>query len=195
MILRELTQKSITIFYDTRREIDMKNLATCFVVLVITMVAAHKVDANTLESFIDKPQKVGEARLSVLFWDIYDAELLAPQGKFNKQGPFALSLKYLRDFEGDDIASRSVDEMRKLGMTDEIKLAKWYQKMQQLFPDVKEGQTITGVVDAQQVSHFFIDEQRLGQVNDTEFSKWFFNIWLSEKTSEPKMRAKLLGLS
>ena len=193
--MRELTQMSITNFDNIHREKHMKNLAISFVVLVIGVATTLKVDANTLSNFIEKPQKVGEARLSVLFWDIYDAELVAPQGKYSEDAPFALSLKYLRDFEGDDIASRSVDEMRKLGMTDEIKLAKWYQKMQQLFPDVKEGQTITGVVDAQQVSHFFIDEQSLGQVNDKEFSQWFFNIWLSEKTSEPKMRAKLLGLS
>jgi len=25
------------------------------------------------------------------------------------------------------------------------------------------------------------------------FSKWFFNIWLSDATSEPKLRRQLLG--
>jgi hypothetical protein len=99
----------------------------------------------------------------------------------------------LRDFDGEDIASRSIDEMRKQGMNDEIKLAKWYEKMQQIFPNVAEGQTITGIVDAEQTSHFYFNDSFAGAVSDPEFSQWFFNIWLSEKTSEPKMRESLLG--
>lgn len=150
--------------------------------------------AKEPHNLIEQAEKVGEARLSVLFWDIYDATLVAPNGEYNQQGPFALSLTYLRDFDGDDIASRSIDEMRKLGMQDEMKLASWFQKMQQIFPDVKEGQTITGMIDKNQVSHFYIDDQLLGQVDDKEFSQWFFNIWLAENTSEPKMRRQLLGL-
>lgn len=153
------------------------------------------VKGGNLQDYIEKPQKVGEARLSVLFWDIYDASLFAPQGQFTGEHPFALELKYLRNFKGKDIASRSVDEMRKLGINDEVKLAKWYQEMQEIFPDVKEGEKITGIVDTQQVSHFYYNDEPLGKVYDEEFSKAFFNIWLSEQTSEPKMREKLLGLN
>jgi hypothetical protein len=100
----------------------------------------------------------------------------------------------LRDFKGKEIASRSVDEMRDLGMNDEVKLAKWYQEMQDIFPNVKEGEMITGVVDAENVSHFYLNETPLGKVHDKEFSIWFFDIWLSEETSEPEMRRQLLGL-
>jgi len=168
----------------------MKMLAVITLSALLPLLAS----AKDFQGVMEQPQKVGEARLSMLFWDIYDATLIAPHGEFNKQGPFALSLTYLRDFDGDDIASRSVDEMRKLGMQDEMKLASWYQKMQQIFPDVKEGQTITGLIDKDQTSHFYLDDDLLGQVDDPEFSQWFFNIWLSEDTSEPKMRQQLLGL-
>jgi hypothetical protein len=173
----------------------LKTASALFLAVLLQIgLVSNQVNAQNLQAYIDNPEVVGEARLSVLFWDIYDASLIAPSGTFTKQGPFALKLTYLRDFEGDDIASRSIDEMRKQGMKDEIKLAKWYEQMQQIFPNVAEGQTITGVVDSDQNSHFYYNNSYAGIVEDAEFSQWFFNIWLSENTSEPKMRDNLLGL-
>lgn len=78
-------------------------------------------------------------------------------------------------------------------MNDEVKLAKWYQEMQGIFPNVSTGQMITGIVDSEQVSHFYLDDKPLGKVHDKEFSTWFFDIWLSQDTSQPKMRQQLLG--
>ncbi|MGQ8364863.1 chalcone isomerase family protein [Glaciecola sp. 1036] len=145
--------------------------------------------------FVKDPKTVGKTRLEVLFWDIYEAELIAPEGKWDKDKPFALRLTYLRDFEGKEIASRSVDEMRDLGFDDELKLAKWFQKMHRIFPDVKEGECIMGIVDEDKVSHFYFNDEKIGKVTDAEFTEWFFAIWLSEDTSEPKMREQLLGMN
>jgi hypothetical protein len=165
-----------------------------FTACVLLLSVSNNVSAVNLQAFIDAPEVVGKARLKVFFFNIYDAVLIAPKGNFEEQQPFALELKYLRDFDGREIASRSVDEMRDLGMKDEVKLAKWYQEMQDIFPNVREGQVITGVVDKYRVSHFYLNDVPLGKVYDKEFSQWFFNIWLSEATSEPKMRRQLLGL-
>lgn len=161
--------------------------------LVKTLVLSSQVMA--VSTYIENPEPVGQARLAVMFWDIYDAQLIASEGDFDPQKPFALSLTYLRKFEGKNIASRSIDEMRDQGMKDEVKLAKWFEKMQQVFPNVDEGQTITGIVDSGQNSHFYFNDTKVGTIEDPEFTQWFFNIWLSEKTSQPKMRNKLLGLS
>ncbi len=162
--------------------------------IFIIFLFSSSASAVTLTNYIDNPQTVGNARLEVMFWDIYDAELIAESGVFENGKPFALKLTYLRKFKGEDIASRSIDEMRDLGVDDEIKLAKWFEQMQSLFPDVKAGNAIIGVVDEQSKSHFYFDGMKLGQVEDTEFSEWFFAIWLHEKSSEPKMRKQLLGL-
>lgn len=166
-----------------------------FIFLALLLSTSSIVESKQLTQFFEEPEVVGKTRLKVLFWDVYDASLIAPKGNFSKDKPFALELKYLRDFKGKEIASRSVDEMRKLGINDEVKLAAWYQEMQDLFPDVKEGESITGIVDENRVSHFYYNNQLLGKVHDKEFSKWFFDIWLSENTSEPEMRADLLGSS
>jgi hypothetical protein len=62
---------------------------------------------------------LGESRLSVLFWDIYDAGLYVTDGIYDPNKPFALALSYLRPFSGSDIAERSIEEIRNQGSDDE----------------------------------------------------------------------------
>ena len=79
---------------------------------VLTMTAP----ATSLER-AGKPHLVllGESRLSVFFWDIYDARLYVQGKTYDPDKPFALSLTYLRDFSGSDIAERSIEEIRQQG--------------------------------------------------------------------------------
>jgi len=138
-------------------------------------------------------QPVGTGRLSVLFWDVYDATLYAPHGAWKAVPPYALQIDYFRDIEGDDIAERSVDEMRKQGFSNEVKLAEWQTKMAKIFPDVKKGSQLTAVLTKHKSTDFFDGDRAIGSMNDPEFSARFFAIWLSDKTSEPELRRQLLG--
>jgi hypothetical protein len=146
------------------------------------------------QQYIKNPKVVGEARLKFMFLKIYDAKLSAANGLWNADSPFALSLTYLRDFAGEEIASRSVDEMRNIGYDDEVLLAKWYEQMRAVFPNIKEGENITGVMDENKNTHFYHKGALIGSIDDKIFTQSFFGIWLHEKTSEPKMRKQLLGL-
>jgi hypothetical protein len=146
------------------------------------------------QQYIKNPKVVGEARLKFMFLKIYDAKLSAANGLWNADSPFALSLTYLRDFAGEEIASRSVDEMRNIGYDDEVLLAKWYEQMRAVFPNIKEGENITGVMDENKNTHFYHEGALIGSIDDKTFTQSFFGIWLNEKTSEPKMRKQLLGL-
>lgn len=147
-----------------------------------------------IEKYIDKPSIVGSAKFQYLFWDVYFATLSASDGKYDAHKPFALSLKYLRDFKGTAIAERSASEIKKQGYGDDKKLKKWQQAMANLFPNVKEGQTITGLSNNDSHTIFYLDDKKLGVIDDKEFTPLFFNIWLSEKTSEPRFRKMLLKL-
>lgn len=151
-------------------------------------------DANIAERYVPNPQEVGTGRLTVLFWDVYDASLYAPNGEWDGDKPYALSLSYLRDLNGSDIAERSVEEMRNQGFKSEVKLAIWYQKMKALFPDVDANTNLTGIRDNKGNTIFYRNGERIGAINDPEFSDWFFGIWLNERTSEPKLRKRLLGM-
>ena len=137
---------------------------------------------------------LGESRLSVLFWDIYDARLYVTDGIYDPNKPFALALSYLRPFSGSDIAERSIEEIRNQGSDDESLLGSWESQLKAIFPDVVERDQIVGISDPLEGARFFLNDSFIGTITDPILSRRFFDIWLSEKTSEPEMRKSLLGV-
>ncbi|MBK9445320.1 MAG: chalcone isomerase family protein [Betaproteobacteria bacterium] len=107
--------------------------------------------------------------------------------------PLALALEYRRDIPGERIVRASVDEMRKLGAT-EAQLQGWEAEMRRVFPDVKKGDVLTGVLLPGQGARFFHQNRLLGDVTDAAFARTFFAIWLDPKTSAPDVRLALLRL-
>jgi hypothetical protein len=145
-------------------------------------------------SHVPQAAEIGSGRLTYLFWDVYDARLFTSKGASSVTPPYALSLTYLRDLEGEKIADRSIEEIRKQGFKDEVVLATWHQQMRELFPDVKKGTTLTGVLTSEGESLFYHNGKQIGYVKDPLFGEHFFGIWLNEKTSEPTLRQALMGL-
>ncbi|MBS1207890.1 MAG: hypothetical protein H6R19_288 [Proteobacteria bacterium] len=124
---------------------------------------------------------------------LYTAELWSSQPAFDPASNFALKLTYARSFSGGRIASASVDEMRRIGIRDETLLARWKGYMDKLFPDVREGDTLTGVHLPGKGVVFYRGDALLGEVNDPAFASAFFGIWLDPRTREPALRKQLLG--
>ena len=144
--------------------------------------------------FVSNAQLVGSERFEYLFWDVYDAYLYAPDGQYLESEPYALELRYLRELDGEDIAKRSLDEMQGQGLKDKQRGQDWLEQMTSIFPNVKKGDRLLGVSDEQNVTHFFYNGEPVGKVEDEDFSRWFFGIWLSENTSEPAFRKALLNI-
>jgi hypothetical protein len=149
---------------------------------------------NSVLGYIPQAEKIGEARLSVLFWDVYDATLYAPNKQWIKGKPLALKLDYLRTLEGESIAYASKKEILKMGYDDVENLQRWLNFMKNIFPNVKKGDSITGIYTQDQQTIFLQGNDILGVIEDPEFGLWFFDIWLSEKASYPDARDKLLSL-
>lgn len=143
-------------------------------------------------------RELGQARLTVYGFNIYDAKLWAADGFAAANyavEPFALELRYLRSFKGEMIAERSLKEMRRLAAVNDEKAAQWLQNMKATFPDVKKGDQLIGIHRPDGTASFTLNGKAIGEVRDAEFTRLFFGIWLSPKTSEPKMRNDLIGAS
>ncbi|MDH3661309.1 MAG: chalcone isomerase family protein [Alphaproteobacteria bacterium] len=149
-------------------------------------------DVQTARIHVPGAELVGQGRLKYLFWNVFDASLYASGGSWSRDKPFALSLSYLRDLSGESIVGSSVSEIRDQGMDDEAKLARWTQAMAAIFPDVDDKTTITGIVNEERHAVFYRNGEPIGTIRDPEFSKYFFDIWLGEETSQPELRAQLL---
>jgi hypothetical protein len=136
---------------------------------------------------------VGQARLQVLFWKVFDAQLYSPAGAWQGRPPYALALTYLRNLRGERIAERSVREIREQGFMDELTLARWYELLRSVIPDVGADDEIIGVAEASGATQFYFNGQPLGRIDEPAFTERFFAIWLGERSSQPDMRVALLG--
>ncbi|MEM8833817.1 MAG: chalcone isomerase family protein, partial [Pseudomonadota bacterium] len=158
------------------------------------LLGAAPVQANEyIATYVPNAQKVGEGRLKYLMWDVYDAALYAPKGTLDQDKPFAIEISYLREITGKKIADRSAVEIKNQGVADPQTVEAWRNKMTEIFPDVDKGVKLTGIYDKNGEAIFYKNNQKIGKIEDKEFSKAFFNIWLDKNTSSPDLRRKLLG--
>jgi hypothetical protein len=137
----------------------------------------------------------GAARLRFFGFDVYDSKLWVGSGfkaSDYARYPLALELSYLRSLSGTAIAERSIKEMRRVGPISAEQEARWLKAMQEAFPDVKAGDRIVGLHTPGTGARFWYNGQSRPAVPDTEFSRYFFGIWLHDNTSEPKLRTSLL---
>lgn len=119
---------------------------------------------------------------------VYHATLWA--GDDPLQPPLALRLDYKRSIAGSAIAEASVKEMRQLGAA-EADLKRWGAEMARVFPDVRDGDHLTGLYRPDGAAFLFNGAAR-GEIADPEFARRFFAIWLDPRTSAPELRAALL---
>ena len=92
-------------------------LITLWFGVVVPAQSAEPASSAVTETPVTKPDAValevwptvGQARLKILFWNVYDSVLSTPTGTWQDKGPYQLALTYLRDIP----AQQLVDETEK----------------------------------------------------------------------------------
>ena len=140
---------------------------------------------------------LGEGRLRFLGLTVYEARLWAdvksePGRLFER--PLALELTYRTGLQGSTITDSSRDEIQRLGLSMKPgQLESWETQMRSIFPNVVSGDRILGIHLPNRGALFFLNDQPIGQVNDSAFSEAFFNIWIHPETRVASLRKKLLS--
>lgn len=167
-----------------------------FLVLALACVAwqARAEGARPELAALPGVQARALSRLSVWGFDVYDARLWTAPGfelQHYARHAFALELQYLRKLQGQAIAERSLDEMRRLAQLPQDKAQTWLEALRRAMPDVAPGDRITGIHLPGQGAEFWFNGRRVAQIPDAQFAPLFFGIWLDGRTSEPQLRARL----
>lgn len=174
-------------------------MSRLIVALVLACLTQSAVQANTAALPAEVQVRQNELRVlghGKMRWFgllLYDAALWVSGGEWQWDRTFALDIRYARAFAGEKLAAASIDEMMRLGYRDKRKLALWRERMLSAFPDVKSGERITGVYRPGVGAEFFHEGRLTASIDDPEFARAFFSIWLDPGTREPKLRAALLG--
>ncbi len=149
-----------------------------------------------LSGALPKARRIGTGRLTVWGFQVYDARLWA-QPDFRAanfdRAPLALELSYLRAFKAEEIAERSIKEIRRSKPVSDAQASRWIADLLRVIPDVRTGDRVIGVHQPGVGATFWVNGKNTGEVQDAEFARLFFGIWLSPNTSEPKLRDALLA--
>jgi hypothetical protein len=160
---------------------------------VSTFVYEQTYAVDFIQKEVPDSKLLGSGHHYHFIWHLYDAELYTTSDTLSFEEPFALRLIYQRKLYGKRIADQAVEELTDLGFDDTEKLADWHKQMLALFPDVEDGTSITGIYNPGKPTAFYKNHEKLGTVEDPAFGKWFFAIWLDEKTSASKLRKNLIN--
>ena len=144
-------------------------------------------------SVLESCRMVGKGTLRWWGLHVYDAALWSRDGRWQADAPYVLDIVYARKFTSAQITETSVEEFRRLGVNDESKLARWQAAMRRTFPDVRPGSRLIGVYRPQRGAQFYSATGLLGSIDDPEFARRFFDIWLDPRTQKQELRAALLG--
>ena len=156
--------------------------------MAVTETSVTRPDALALEVW----PTVGQARLKILFWNVYDSVLSTPTGTWLEKGPYQLALTYLRDIP----AQQLVDETEK-AWRDQDRIHpdenQWLQSLLSLWPDVTEGDTLVLAIDAEGHNAFWLNNLAIGSIDHPDFGAFFGGIWLDADSPRPVLRAKIIG--
>lgn len=168
-----------------------------------TLAAARSDEAPSampapVHAYVGDARLAGEGRLTWFGFHVYDARLFVPPG-FDARDPtaqrFVLELIYARRLSGRSIADTSRDELARLGYGSESDRERWHRAMERIFPDVDKGRRIAGVHLPGRGARFYFDDRFVGAIEEAEFARGFFAIWLDARTRAPALRANLLRLA
>jgi hypothetical protein len=138
---------------------------------------------------INQIEALGQGRLTFWGFSIYDAKLYTSK---ELKGGIALDIQYLRKFESKDLTKQTLDELKKMGVSDTQRV-EWAEPLAKAFKTVQEGDSITAIKKPQGSTQFFYNGQFVSEISGESFSQAFFGIWLHPKTSVPQLRKVLLG--
>ncbi len=136
---------------------------------------------------------VGQAEMRWLMFPLYRVTLKTIDGQYQaNRFPQMLDIVYLRNIAKQDLLTATDGEWKGLGVPFSQR-KEWIRQLGNLWPSIKRGDRLAFQVTQQGSNYFLYNGKKIGGVADKQFSEAFLSIWLSPKTSRPRIRQRLLA--
>jgi hypothetical protein len=159
--------------------------------LLLILLLCHGVYAeNTFQYTESDLKKFSQLRFTWWGFKVYKAEVWTPESikpDFSKE--ILLHITYERDIKAKDLLSTTLDEWKRLKLSDETKRKIWLIRLKKIWPDVKKGDSLTTYMNGDLTS-FYQGDKLLGHVKDKEFGPAFLKIWLHKKSQTSELLKK-----
>lgn len=168
-----------------------------FLLLAIPLMLSFPASAATPW---DHWRQVGHATLSWGPFDVYDSQLLTPEGHYQAQKwPQALVIDYLRSIDREELTKATEEQWQALGLLEQARENDWLNSVEKIWPDVSNGSEIVFLA-TENGGQFYsrapnsVLTQTIGEPFSPAFRDAFLAIWLSPATQYPDLRNKLIGV-
>ena len=167
----------------------MKQLSSLLIAILPALICSGPLLANPVAEL----QPVGSATLKVFFWTIYNSTLYTEDGTYTDIEPnLALQITYRRNIASRELLAKTEEEWQKTSPGHKSQHT-WLSKLDEIWPDVRRGDVIVLRVNSSFASDFYFNDKFIGAIEDREFTEQFLSLWLSERSSYPKLRNILIG--
>lgn len=168
---------------------------TLWLTLILAGLALSPVAQAGWQTALPDARLLGAGDFRKFGFLVYTARLYTPARTLDANAPFALELTYHRSIKRQALVDASINEIKRIqgSAVSAEQLQHWREQMEQSFVDVDEGSQLTGVFLPGQGARFYVGEQLKSEINDLDYAKAFFAIWLDPRSRDPDLRAQLLG--
>ena len=164
-----------------------------YLLILLSVISFNSYSSEKIfKDYLGDYYQLGTAKLSIFFIDIYDIKLFSKTKSYSKDKPFAIEINYLKDVESTQIVDSSINEIKRISKPSSDELENYRSILASLFPNINSGDQLIGIKTANGDGVFFYNMKLIGKITDEKLVGSFFDIWLSEKTSHPELREKLL---
>lgn len=137
---------------------------------------------------------VGNGDMKWTFFKLYTATLYSLDGQYREGSyPLALEIQYQRNIRASALVKATDEQWQQLGVGGEQRET-WLALIRDIWPDVKKGDRLRIEVMSNGASRFLYNQAVLADIDERSFGRGFLDIWLSPKTSQPRLRQQLTGM-
>lgn len=146
-------------------------------------------------------QVVGRAQLKWLFFDVYQSQLLTPNGRYSvsdgvSTSPLALYIRYQRSIDKQELLDATKEQWQTMGIFN-AQSPDWLVRLGEIFPSVNDGDRLVYQSEKQNGRFYFSQQNKpfkpIGAIDDAALNEAFLAIWLSPKSAYPNLRRQLIG--
>lgn len=137
--------------------------------------------------------KVGSAKFTFLFWDIYNSSLFTNSGRYEEESnkDVIFKIEYLKDITAEELIKRTVEQWQHLKYK-KSDYEEFIPNLKRIWPNISAGDSLT-LYRNNKSTEFYFNNTNIGVIDNEQFYKLFLAIWLSPDTSEPELRRSLIG--
>ncbi len=151
-------------------------------------------DLSFFVNDLKTPFIIGSSELKFFGMNIYDISLWSESNQFSYNKKFAIQIIYNKSFNKEDLAKRTVQEIKKQNNITEEQEKLYYEQILLVFSSVKKGDEKVALFIPKEGVVLFFNKKIVGKISNLTLAKYFIDIWVSDKSSYPDIAKKIRGL-